>query len=688
MKKIVLIIILALINTIFANSQSWNQIGSDIDGEAAGDFSGFSISLSANGRIMAIGARENDGNGVDSGQARVYNYENENWVQIGDDLDGKMPGDYFGQSVSLSADGTIVAVGAIWNDDNGEKSGHVRVFQNQGGVWQQLGGEIKGEQGGDNSGCSVSLNADGTIIAIGAFRNDGNGNNSGHVRVFHYANGIWSQIGADIDGEAIGDISGLAICLSNEGNILAIGAPSNNGNGINSGHVRIYQLLSNSWVQIGADIDGEEEQDYSGEAVSLSADGSIVAISARYNNGNGENSGHVRVYKNQDGTWEQIGEDINGEHANDYSGNSVSLNDDGSVVSIGAASNNDFALSSGHVRIFQNQNNVWTQIANDIDGEALGDYSGTSVSISANGSIVAIGAPWNDGNGIVSGHVRIFKNSPPSITKQPDNQIDICADEMVNFLATGNGILTYQWEIQQNNANVWNSLNDVNGIIEGSDTKFLTIKAKKIFNKTKLRCKVGNNSGWVVYSEEAQLVLEKEKPTISCVANKVVKRNTNKYYVVNGTEFDAYDSNDNCDILYVSNNFNWKPSLAGASLPLGKNKITWFVSDTAGNFSYCSTKITVVKSFFGKNKTENTKELNDQTDFLIYPNPTKKYLNINTAQAHVKTISIIDITGKTVYKINNPNQTKKIDLSILKSGIYIVKIHTSSSVLTKRFIKQ
>jgi hypothetical protein len=40
-----------------------------------------------------------------------------------------------------------------------------------------------------------------------------------------------------------------------------------------------------------------------------------------------------------------------------------------------------------------------TQIGSDIDGEGFNDYSGWSISLSSDGSIVAIGAPYNDGNG-------------------------------------------------------------------------------------------------------------------------------------------------------------------------------------------------------------------------------------------------------------------------------------------------
>ncbi|MBN31581.1 MAG: hypothetical protein CL845_06250, partial [Crocinitomicaceae bacterium] len=86
--------------------------------------------------------------------------------------------------------------------------------------------------------------------------------------------------------------------LSSDGSTVAIGAPYNDGNGGNSGHVRIYSWNSDtsSWYQQGGDIDGEAVGDQSGWNVSLSSDGTTVAIGAPYNDGNGTNSGHVRIY--------------------------------------------------------------------------------------------------------------------------------------------------------------------------------------------------------------------------------------------------------------------------------------------------------------------------------------------------------------------------------------------------------
>ena len=50
------------------------------------------------------------------------------WQQLGEDIDGEVAYDNSGYSVSLSADGRTVAIGSISNNDNGEESGHVRVF--------------------------------------------------------------------------------------------------------------------------------------------------------------------------------------------------------------------------------------------------------------------------------------------------------------------------------------------------------------------------------------------------------------------------------------------------------------------------------------------------------------------------------------------------------------------------------
>jgi hypothetical protein len=348
----ILSILTLMIFNLLSLAQTWTQVGSDVDGEAAGDGSGRSVSLSSDGSTVAIGAHNNEGNGTDAGHVRIYKNISGTWTQVGSDIDGEAGGDLSGYSVSMSGDGNIVAIGASLNSGNGTDAGHVRIYKNINGTWTQQGLDIDGETEYDYSGQSISLSSDGSTVAIGAHNNEGNGSYAGHVRIYKNINGTWTQQGLDIDGEAAGDRFGSSVSLSSDGSNVAIGAYFNEGNGSYAGHVRIYKNINGTWTQQGSDIDGEAADDYSGSPVSLSSDGSTVAIGAYFNEGNGSDAGHVRIYKNINGTWTQQGLDIDGEAAGDYSGFSVSLSSDGSTVAIGAVGNNGKGSNAGHVRIY------------------------------------------------------------------------------------------------------------------------------------------------------------------------------------------------------------------------------------------------------------------------------------------------------------------------------------------------
>ena len=404
MKKIILFILFPLL------SMGQTKIGADIDPEAAGDQSGFSVSLSKDGTTLAIGAPLNDGKGTGSGSVRVYKNVTGAWIQIGKDLDGEGAGDAMGWSVSLSNDGTTVAIGAPGFYGNGSSSGLVYVYKNVSGTWTRIGSGIYGEAAGYQVGSNVSLSSDGSIVAVGA---PGYGIGSGLTRVYKNVSGTWTKVGSDIFGPNFNDNGGGSISLSGDGSILAIGYPNNDnyGNVVNSGSVSVYKNVSGTWMQIGSNIYGEVAGDISGYSVSLSNDGSIIAIGSPNNNGKGTSSGSVRVYKNVSGTWMQIGLNIDGEAAYDKSGYSVSLSNDGSIVAIGAPGYFGAGSGPGSVCVYKNISNTWKRIESNIPGEYGGEASGYSVSLSNDGSIVAIGAPYNLGKGSNSGSVRVYNLS-------------------------------------------------------------------------------------------------------------------------------------------------------------------------------------------------------------------------------------------------------------------------------------
>lgn len=399
------IILLILCFPIFSFAQV--QLGQDLDGEEEFDFFGFTTSISGDGNIIAIGAPFNDGNGEHSGHVRVFENQGGAWIQIGEDIDGEFEGDNTGRSVALSEDGSIVAIGADKNDENGTRSGHVRIFKNQDGIWEQVGEDIDGGDPYDFCGESVTMSADGNIVAVGC-----PGNINAYIRVFRNEGDTWVQIGEDIVSEEAYDFSGGSISMSASGEIIAIGADLNSEILPSAGQVRVYEYQGNSWVQAGGNINGKGESDKFGKAVVLASDASALAISAGGNEINGSDAGYVQVYTYQGGNWVQIGNDIVGEAPEDgnlaSSSNNIALTANGKILAIGARHNDGNGQSSGHVRLYENQDNNWVQLGEDIDGEAAGDQSGHSVSLSANGSVLVIGARDNAGTGQDAGHVRVF----------------------------------------------------------------------------------------------------------------------------------------------------------------------------------------------------------------------------------------------------------------------------------------
>ena len=81
------------------------------------------------------------------------------------------------------------------------------------------------------------------MLAVGATGNDGSGSSAGHVRVYQFSSGSWTQIDSDIDGEAAGDNFGQVVALSGYGNRLVVGGPYNDGTGESAGHARVYELV-------------------------------------------------------------------------------------------------------------------------------------------------------------------------------------------------------------------------------------------------------------------------------------------------------------------------------------------------------------------------------------------------------------------------------------------------------------
>ena len=384
----------------------WVQVGNDFDGESPGDRSGNSVALSSIGGVVAIGAYGNDGGGSNAGHVRVYFNAGGGWEQRGSDLDGSAARDWFGRSVSLSADGTILAVGAPFVDGvNGVNSGRVHVFQWISSTWQPLGSTLDGAEANDEfGGKSLAFSDDGTILAVGAycvFTCDAGGRKAGYVRVFAWTGTDWTQQGNDLLGSSSDDFFGRSISLSSDGTIVACGATQFETTG--PGYVVVYHWSGSAWQQQGPTLTGFSSSGHFGESVSLSGDGSIVAVGAGVGN-------YAMVFRNDGSNWFQIGQTLRGEASGDYFGVSVSLSFDGKTILIGGHFNDSNGRSSGHALAFRLSPNEqeWRQVGQELVGEAAFDFFGWSTSISDRGTRISIASDGNDGNGVDAGRVRVY----------------------------------------------------------------------------------------------------------------------------------------------------------------------------------------------------------------------------------------------------------------------------------------
>lgn len=382
------------------------QIGQDIDGENIDDRFGSSVALSEDGNILAVSAQLYDGNGDNLGYVKIYENIGGTWTQIGQDIEGEADGDSSGTSIALSEDGNIVAIGAHNNDANGAASGHVRVYENIGGTWTQIGQDIDGDEQYNGAGWSVSLSANGSILAIGAPWSAFSFIYPGNVKVYENIAGNWTQIGQTLEGDNNGDRFGESVVLSDNGDVFATYISNGIGSPLNR-FVRIFENINGTWTQIGQDI-SVEDGNSSNNCLALSGNGNIFAIGQPWAN---SATGHVTAYENISGTWTQIGQQIIGETSDDFSGNVITISDDGGIIVISSTNNDGNGVDSGSVRVFINDNGIWNQLGQDIDGESTNDRFGQSVAISDNGTKVAIGTGFNDGNGMDSGHVRVYDMS-------------------------------------------------------------------------------------------------------------------------------------------------------------------------------------------------------------------------------------------------------------------------------------
>ena len=335
-------------------STDWKLVGKPIPPTSPPAYFSISVSLSNDGKTIAVAAPAIEAPGDFLGFAQVFRWNGRKWIQRGSNIEAKHALDIPDWQVSLSGDGDVVAVGADAFDGRDGYSGHSRVFEWNGSDWTQRGSEIMGTNDHSCTGTKLSLSNDGTTIAILVDCY------AGQVRVLRW-NGIeWSQLGKDIMTVA------RTVSLSSNGNIVGLGATS--------GIVQVFRWGGNSWEQLGRDMVAPYVS-----SVSLSSDGLVVASAAA--------GAQARVFQWNGVTWNQLGQDIRGSWG-------VAIASDGQVIAVGLPSCAQIELldeTEGYVRAYQwnTDTGTWEHLGSEVFKGCR--RHGSSIAMSSDGSVVALG---------------------------------------------------------------------------------------------------------------------------------------------------------------------------------------------------------------------------------------------------------------------------------------------------------
>jgi trimeric autotransporter adhesin len=435
----------------------------------AGDRFGAAIAMSADGSTLAVAAVEEDGNGTgatgnpadntvaNAGAVYVYLRGATGWTQQAY-LKASNPGagDGFGVALSLSANGSTLAVGAPGEDsstttinsvsnNSASDAGAAYVFTRTGTTWTQQA-YVKASNAGadDGFGTSVTLSADGSTLAVGAPGEDSSTTgviatapsvnnsaaNAGAAYVFGRSGTTWTQQAyVKASNTDAGDEFGRSLALSGDGGTLAVGAPNEssaatgvNGNASDnsaaaSGAVYVFVRPATSWSQqayLKASNTGGD--DLLGQSLALSQDGNTLAVGAPFEDSVGapsddtaSGSGAVYVFVRSGVTWSQQAYlKATATFAGDAFGTSVALAADGNTLAIGAPLGDGSTpgtgnpttrgvVDTGAVTVFVRGGATWAA-RSYLQASHIGasDQFGMTVALSGDGTLLAVGAPLED----------------------------------------------------------------------------------------------------------------------------------------------------------------------------------------------------------------------------------------------------------------------------------------------------
>lgn len=337
-------------------------------GDAAADDQ-FGQAAAINDDTVIVGVRFDDDAGLESGSAYVFVRSAGAWTQEAKiTASDAAAGDWFGHSVSVNGDTAIV--GAVEDDDAGERSGSAYVFVRSAGAWiQQAKLTASDAAAGDAFGASVSV--DGNTAIIGARADDDAGDASGSAYIFVQTNGLWTQQ-AKLVANDLGAFDEFGDSVSISGDTVVVGAIHNDAVGMDFGSAYVFVRSNGVWTQEAklTPIDAAESDRF---GISVSISGETAVVGSWNDDDAGESSGSAYVFVRSNGLWTQQAKLTADDAAGgDEFGVSVSVNGDRAVV--GSWMDDDAGSASGSAYTFRRIGSTWTQTMKLTAGDAATNH--------------------------------------------------------------------------------------------------------------------------------------------------------------------------------------------------------------------------------------------------------------------------------------------------------------------------
>jgi lysophospholipase L1-like esterase len=349
----------------------------------------FGVSVAIDGDTILSGTYWHDANGSDSGAAYVYERQADgSWSTVKLTSADAAVGDNFGRWVAI--DGDTAVVSAPMDDHLGDDdSGSAYVFQRQAdGSWLEVAKLTASDASRlDEFGYGITI--DGDTIAVGAYRSNTNGRNSGSAYIFQrQADGAWAETAklTPSDGDKR-DFFGHSLAL--DGDVLVVGADEDE----NGGSAYIFQRQADgSWSEIAKITanDGAVD-DHFGHAVAI--DGNRIVVGAYLDDGSGSDTGSAYVFETQaDGSWLQTAKLVASDAGpSDRFGRAVAI--EGNRILVGSYLDES---GTGSTYLYElDANGSWVETAKfSSDDGAPSDNFGRTVAL--NGDTVVVGAYGDD----------------------------------------------------------------------------------------------------------------------------------------------------------------------------------------------------------------------------------------------------------------------------------------------------